>query len=483
MSTSSASASVQEHGLKKELRLRDLVPMQILLMVGVSWAGYAAKQGSGHPVIWIAGILLFFLPQAAVVTYCMRIWPIEGGVYQWAKFALGPMAGFLSAWNYALYAVMTVSGLGILAVTSLSYALGPDAAWMADSQWLTFTLDSVLLGVVFVVNVVGFHFGKWVSHFGTAMMVLLTGTFFVLLFWHPAATVAHPHVSPQPPFALAWPAMTLLSLNLYIKVAFNAYSGLEQVAVFAGETKNAGRALVLSAWIAAPAIVVIYVMMTGSMLTYVPANKIDLAGAIPQVLGAAFGSNSGSGAGEWVGRVMILALTIFAICSYTLLTAETSRLPMVAGWDSVLPGWFTKLHPKYGTPVRSLAVIVGVAAVAAVLASSGAGRQEAFQLLLTTGQLLFGLYYLAMFAVPLFVGARFGQISEDSRPGLWVKISALLGLAVTLVQCVVAMIPVVDVTSVWAYAAKVGGAALLINLVGAGIYWRGKMMQEIGIRN
>ena len=31
------------HGLKKELRLRDLVPMQILLMVGVSWAGIAAK--------------------------------------------------------------------------------------------------------------------------------------------------------------------------------------------------------------------------------------------------------------------------------------------------------------------------------------------------------------------------------------------------------------------------------------------------------
>jgi amino acid transporter len=209
---------------------------------------------------------------------------------------------------------------------------------------------------------------------------------------------------------------------------------------------------VLSAWIAAPAIVVIYVLMTGSMLTYIPADKIDLAGAIPQVLGAAFGT----GAGEWVGRAMILALALFTVCSYILLTAETSRLPMVAGWDAVLPQWFTKLHPKYGTPVRSLAVIVGVAAVAAVLASSGAGRQEAFQLLLTTGQLLFGLYYCAMFAVPLVVvGVRFGK-----RPGFWLKTCALLGLAVTLVQCVVAMIPVVDVTSVWVYAAKVGGSGV-----------------------
>ncbi len=113
-----------EHGLKRELRLRDLVPMQIMLLVGVTWSGIAAKQGSGHPVLWICGILFFFLPQVVVVSYCAQLWPLEGGVYQWAKFAFGPAAAFLSAWNYAIYAILTVSGLGILAATSLSYAWG-----------------------------------------------------------------------------------------------------------------------------------------------------------------------------------------------------------------------------------------------------------------------------------------------------------------------------------------------------------------------
>src|ERR1700734_984859 len=128
--------------------------MQILLMVGVSWAGIAAKQGSTHPMIWIAGILFFFLPQAAVVTYCARLWPLEGGVYQWAKFALGPLAGFLSAWNYGIYAIFTVSQLGILTVTSLSYALGVDAAWMVNSKPLTLGIDGVLLVGVLAINVV-----------------------------------------------------------------------------------------------------------------------------------------------------------------------------------------------------------------------------------------------------------------------------------------------------------------------------------------
>ena len=35
----------QSHALRRTLGLRDLVPMQILLVVGITWAGTAAKQG------------------------------------------------------------------------------------------------------------------------------------------------------------------------------------------------------------------------------------------------------------------------------------------------------------------------------------------------------------------------------------------------------------------------------------------------------
>jgi amino acid transporter len=458
------------HGLRKELRLRDLVPMQILLVVGVTWAGIAAKQGSEHPVMWLAGVLFFFLPQVAVVTFCARLWPLEGGVYQWAKFALGPMIGFLSAWNYGFYAVLLVSSMGIQAVTSLSYALGPSAAWMVDSKGLTFACDGVLFAVVLGVNVVGLKMGRWVSHFGAAVMMVVTGTLLVLLVWHPGATAAHPHVSPQRPFAFGWPVWSILTLNLYIKVAFNALSGLEQVAVFAGETKDAARSVMLSAWIAAPAVVVIYVLMTSSMLTYVPSSQIDLAGPIPQVLGAALGS----GAGVWLGRVMILGLMLFLVASYIIVVAETSRLPMVAGWDQMLPGWFSRVSPRFHTPVRSLLVIVAISGVASVLASIGAGREEAFQVLQNSNQISFGLYYCAMFAVPLAVGDRFGE-----RAGFWLKVSAVLGLAVTVAEVVLTTVPIVEVNSTWGFAAKVVAAAVGVNLVGIAVYVRGRRLSIV----
>jgi hypothetical protein len=74
-----------------------------------------------------------------------------------------------------------------------------------------------------------------------------------------------------------------------------------------------------------------------------------------------------------------------------------------------------------------------------------------------------------MFAVPLFTGSRFGP-----RPGFWLIACAISGLTITVVQCVLALVPIVDVNNSWSYAAKVGGTGLLINLVGAAVYWNGR---------
>ena len=70
----SLQESVEEpsnHHLRRQLGLRDLVPMQILMVVGLAWAGLAARQGSTHVAFWLLGVLLLFLPVAGVVHYCV----------------------------------------------------------------------------------------------------------------------------------------------------------------------------------------------------------------------------------------------------------------------------------------------------------------------------------------------------------------------------------------------------------------------------
>lgn len=459
------------HGLKRELGLRDLVPMQILLVVGLTWSGIAARQGQTHVAFWIAAVLLLFIPLAMVVGWCATIWPTEGGIYQWTRAAWGPSIGFMTAWNFAMWALLTVAAIGVQLAAAIGYALGPKFAWMQESHVLQGGLTIAIFALILLISIPGLGIGRWVAHLGTTVTVLLTVLLLVLLFWHPHSSAAHPHISPQRPFGLALPVVTLFSVNLFSKVAFNALSGLEQVAVFAGEIRDPGRAILRSAWIAAPIAVLIYVLMTGSMLTYTAADRINVAAPIPQVLSAAFSGGGATGGVDWglmLGRGAILLLAVALISQYSVIVAETSRLPLVAGWDGLLPAWFTRLDPKWKTPTRSLTVIVLVCIVLGLLASVATGAQEAFQLLVDSANISYGFTYLMMFAIPLIAGTRFG-----AKPSPLLKLAALSGLGMTLLAIGFQLLPITDVASKWSFAAKVSGVGLLTNAVGLGIYLRG----------
>jgi amino acid transporter len=105
MDASIREAERAQHSLKRELRLGDLVLMQVLLILGFGWIGSAAEQGATHAFLWVAGILFLYLPLAAVVMHLSRAIPLEGGSYQWIKPGLSPLAGYLAAWNISLYVV------------------------------------------------------------------------------------------------------------------------------------------------------------------------------------------------------------------------------------------------------------------------------------------------------------------------------------------------------------------------------------------
>jgi len=346
---------------------------------------------------------------------------------------------------------------------------------MENSTVLINSLSVGIFAVILAINIPGFGIGRWVAHFGTAVTVLVTLLLAVLIVFHPHTSAAHPHVSPQRPFSLALPTVTLLTINLFSKLTFNALTGLEQAAVFAGETRNPARTIFRSAWIAAPIIAVIFILMSGSMLTYIPADKIDLTGPIPQVLAAAFSGGVVSHGPDWglmLGRAAIFVLAIALIAQFAVIVAETSRLPMVAAWDHLIPAWFTRLHPKYRTPTRSLAVIVALAVLMCFLASAGTSAQEAFQLIAVTGNIGYAIYYLLMFAVPLVTGSRFGR-----PPGIVLKLACCSGIFITLLSVVFSLVPVVEVASPWLFALKVALTALAVNLVGGAIYYRGNRLK------
>src|SRR5690242_14416932 len=113
------------HGLNRELRLRDLVFMQITLIFSLGWVGFAAKQGSTQLVLWLVEALAYYLPLPAVVMELSRLTPQEAGVYGWANPGLSPFAGYMAGWGVTTSAVLVFPAAGAATADGFVCAAGP----------------------------------------------------------------------------------------------------------------------------------------------------------------------------------------------------------------------------------------------------------------------------------------------------------------------------------------------------------------------
>jgi amino acid transporter len=443
---------------KKELGLRDLVLTQVLFIVGLGWVGTAARLGPSHVIFWLLAILFFYLPSAAVVIHLNRLMPLEGGLYQWAKLGFNEMTGFLVAWNLWIYAIVNASEIGLQVTTYLSYALGPDARWMASHKPLILFAACVLVCSLVGVSIRGLAVGKWVHNAGGVLILVL----FAALVGLPIANYVMGTLPEAHPFSLALPAFTLLNLNILGKMGFAALGGFEYTAIVAGECRDPARAIGRSVVIAAPIVGAMFILGTGAVLCFVRPDQIDLIGPIAQVLDV--GSRP-LGLAAHIVPVVIMTITVVRIAQASVSFTGSTRLPMVAGWDDLLPQWFVRLHPRYRTPVNSILFVGAVTLAVAIAVVIGVGEQEAYQLLNNASGIFYALTYLVMFALPIagFRGAR-------SQAPLWLKLAAASGFLMTALYVTLSVFPIVPVGNVALFTAKITLVILGTNAAGAMLF-------------
>jgi amino acid transporter len=460
-SPSMASAdSVRTHSaeLKKELGLRDLILTQILYVVGSQWVGTAAKLGASQIVFWFLALLFFYAPLAAVVIYLNRSMPLEGGLYQWAKLGFNDFVGFLVGWNLWLYIILFMSSQGMAISANIAYALGFNS--LGANKWFILIITSALVAFLIVITVLGLSVGKWFQNAGGVAQIIIYGTLLAIPFLSlRSGTLREYH-----PLAMAMPSVSLFSLNVFGKMSMGAFSGFEYVAILAGECRNPARAIGRSVLIASPIIALMFILGTSSILAYVSPDQVDLVGPIPQVLSIAFHRFPWAGL---IGPIVILLLVGRQLGACTLAVAGSTRLPMVAGWDHLLPQWFSKLHPKYKTPVNSILFVAAMILITGLISLADVGQQEAFQILDNASGIFYALAYLVMFALPI----------ANHRAPLWLRAAAASGFAVTLLYSILSIFPIIQVESWVKFAAKIGGVVVCANALGAGLYWMERQKQ------
>jgi len=447
--------------LRRDLGVADLTLTQVLFIVGLPWVGVAGKQGPAHVLLWLAAIVLFYLPSAAVVIHLNRAMPLEGGLYQWAKLGFNDLIGFLVAWNLWLFAILNTSEIGLQITQYFHYLMPAERAALMGGNGVVALVNVLILGALVLVTIRGLSLGKWVHKTGGVLML----TTFGLLVVVPWLNVANGTLAEFHPLATAMPVASILSFNIAAKMGFGALGGFEYVALHAGECRDPERTIARSVWLAAPIIGIMFILGTSSVLALVPIDQIDLIAPIPQVLSAGFGALGSSAA---IAPAAIVALLVIRAAQSSVMFAGNTRLPMVAGWDGLLPAWFTRLHPRYQTPVNSILFVGAVTLGFSVAGLIGVGKQEAFQLLWNASAIFYALTYLVMFAIPI--------AGVPAPP--WLKVAAVSGFLMTLAFVVLSILPIVQVQSRLTFALKISTVVVLTNAAGLGIFLSSRRRQR-----
>ena len=458
--TANEEDTPSEHSLSRQLRLRDLVLAQVLTVVGSSWVGIAAGVGEAQFLVWLAAFAFFYAPMAIATYYLNGEMPLEGGLYEWARRSFGDAIGFMTAWNIWAYALSSIATILFQIPSEMAYMIGPSASGLPENRLFVYAFLSAILAVITATAVRGLGLGKWIHNVSGAAIMLAFALLIVapLWVWFGGAPLHYA------PFALRLPPSDGTSLSLLGQVLFAA-AGLEYIAIMAGETRAPSSAIGRSVVLATPIVLLMFVLGTASVVSLHElhaSTPINYVAPIPQALSFAFGEG---GIAALLGKAAILLLQIRILGAASYLFTGATRLPMTAGWDNLIPAWFTRLHPRHRTPTNSIYVTSAVIAVMLVLGSAGVHSAEAFGVLNDASSEFYALAYLAMFLIPI-CGAK----AVRDRLPRWIAAACVCGVGSILFVLLLNAYPFLDVESPTVFAAKILGAVAMINACGYGFY-------------
>jgi amino acid transporter len=330
---------------------------------------------------------------------------------------------------------------------------------MPHSKWCVSLVSCAMVGSLGLVAVRGLSLGKWVHNVGGFTMLVVYAALIAL----PFIALMRGNLKEYHPLVLAAPTMSIFyCVNIFTKLSVGALSGFEYVAILAGETRSPARDIGRSVIIASPVIALAFILGTSSVLAFIGDKPIDLIGPVPQTLrlGLRFFPIASA-----IASIAIILMTVRTIASTSVHVTGSSRLPMVAGWDRLLPIWFSRLHPKFKTPINSVIFVSTLTLTIGIASQIGAGIQEAFQLVDNASNVFYGIVYFTMFAIPIF-----GAAAIRSAAPIWLRMAAICGAAVSLSAIFFTIYPIIDVPSPLSFAVKIIAVTAIANAIGVAIF-------------
>ncbi|WP_448204963.1 APC family permease [Azospirillum sp. sgz302134] len=377
-----------------------LAYMTPMIVLGTFGALATASEGTtAMSYVLAAGAILL-----TAISYglMVRVYPVAGSAYTYARKSLSPNIGFLVGWAVLLDYFFLPMVIWLIGAAYLSSAFPDVPTWIWIVGFIVLTT---------VVNLAGVAFASRVN-FILMVIQLAVLAAFVLLAARAVMAASGPGglVSMTPFFQADVPFGASIA-----GAAIAAYSflGFDAISTLTEETKDAKRTMPKAILIVALAGGAIFIVAAYATQLVHPGTQFESVDAAAFEIAKAIG-------GDLFVTVFLATLVVAQFTSGLAAQASVGRLLYAMGRDGVLPSAiFGRLHPKWHTPVINL-VMVGVIGLAALW----------MDVTTSTSFINFGAF-LAFTAVNLSVIALYVRREPTVRAA-----GALVGLAIPALAAV-----------------------------------------------
>jgi amino acid transporter len=469
VSSTAALPSDPKKQLRREMGFWDVLLFNIVTVLGPRWVAAAAHNGPSSVSLWVFAALLFFVPSALVINELSSRFPVEGGLYVWAKEAFGDFHGFVAGWTYWLYTIFYFPGLLLASAAMSAYVIGPRGGVLAQDRAFLLWVSIALLIVAVALNIIGLNIGKWLQNVGgvatyAPLTILVVVAFLV---W-----MRHGSVTP-----LTWanirPHWSWDTVNFWSQIAF-AFTGLELVSAMSEEIRDPQRTLPRAVFGSGVLIAAMYMVGTIAVMSLVtPADVSPTSGVFHAVttgstiLGVAF-----------IGIIAAVLVSFGNAGGVGSTVAGIARVPFIVGIDRYLPEAFGKIHPKWRTPYVSILVQAVASAAVLLVSQINETTRGAYQVLIDITIIIYFVPFLYMFAAIIKLARRPDRTENKGavlipggKVGVW--LIAGLGFAVVVGCMLISAVPPGDSLNKFLFEVKLLAGSVGGILLGLILYWRG----------
>lgn len=289
-------------------------------------------------LVWVVGGAVSLLGALSVAELGAAM-PKAGGIYVYLREAYGPVWGFLYGWSSGV--VINPASIAAIALGFATY-LGFFVP-LGDAGTKAVAVVSII-GLT-VLNSLGVRLGAVTQNVLTLTKIGLLLALIAVGFLLPGGGVANL----APLWSDAPLGQQIASFGIALVAVLWAYDGWIEITYVGSEVKdpdrNLPRSVILSTFIA----IVLYCLVTASFAYVLSPAKMAASSLVASDAAQVTLGRAGAG-------LVAVAIMTATLGSNNGIVLTAARVPYAMARDGLLPRWLAGVHPRFLTPVPSLAV-------------------------------------------------------------------------------------------------------------------------------